>query len=119
MRRKVVYVAGPFRAKDGWKTEQNVRRAEELCYNVWKAGAVGVCPHTNSRFFDGALPDATWLDGYIELLSRCDALIAVSNWQDSKGTTAEIRYCEGCDKPVFYDMGALKKWLEVADGEDT
>ena len=39
---KVVYVAGPFRGDSHWDIEQNIRRAEELSLEIWKAGGAGL-----------------------------------------------------------------------------
>ncbi|MCG8435902.1 MAG: hypothetical protein MJA83_17910 [Gammaproteobacteria bacterium] len=41
---KIVYIAGPFRAKTPWRVEQNIRKAESWALHVWKMGAVAVCP---------------------------------------------------------------------------
>ena len=58
---KVVYIAGPFRGPNAWEIEQNIRRAESLALEVWRAGAAALCPYTNTRFFQGAAPDDVWL----------------------------------------------------------
>ena len=58
---KVVYVAGPFRGPNAWEIEENIRRAERLALEVWRLGCACLCPHTNTRFFQGAAPDAVWV----------------------------------------------------------
>lgn len=67
---RVVYIAGPFRAENAWEIEQNIRRAEEAALELWRAGAAVLCPHTNTRYFQGAAPDHVWLEGDLELLRR-------------------------------------------------
>ena len=101
---KVVYIAGRFRGPDAWQRELNIRRAEEAALWVWSIGLVALCPHTNTRFFDGALPDHVWLDGDIELLKRCDAILMVNGWQDSTGACAEKVVAEQLGLPVFYEI---------------
>jgi hypothetical protein len=108
---KVVYVAGPFRGPDSWAIEQNIRRAEELALEVWKCGAAAICPHTNTRFYQGAAPDEVWLEGDLEMLARCDAMLVVPNWHKSEGTKAEIARAESRGIPVFYTLADLIKWL--------
>lgn len=89
---KIAYVAGPFRGPNAWEIEQNIRRAEEVSLEVWRTpGWCAICPHTNSRFFQGAAPDSVWLEGDIEILRRCDALVLAPNWSKSSGTRAEVR----------------------------
>jgi len=109
---KVVYIAGPFRAPNAWEIEQNIRHAEELALQVWRAGFAVICPHTNTRFFQGAAPDAIWLDGDIEILKRCDAVVIAQpwRWRTSKGTVAEVREALTRSIPVFRTLTDLLIW---------
>lgn len=108
---KVVYVAGPFRGPNNWEIEENIRRAERLALEVWRAGAACLCPHTNTRFFQGAADDAIWLDGDLEMLARCDAIVMTDDWQRSSGARAEEAFARARQIPVFYDVATLRGWL--------
>jgi hypothetical protein len=112
---KLVYVAGAFRAASAWLVEQNIRKAEALALEVWKLGAAVVCPHTNTRFFDGALPDATFLAGDLEILSRCDAVLMVEGWEQSRGAVAESVFATDKGIRVFTDIAALAQWLDLCE----
>ena len=109
----VVYVAGPFRATSAWGIEQNVRRTEELALAVWRSGMAALCPHTNTRFFQGAADDAVWLQGDLELLRRCDAVLLVPGWQASVGACAERVAALAGGLPVFEDLDRLQEWHAV------
>ena len=109
---RVIYVAGPFRGPTAWDVEQHIRWAEEQALAIWRLGAAALCPHTNSRFFHGAAPEAVWLDGYLEMLSRCDAVLMVDEWRNSAGAQAEHRAAEVQQKPVFYSICELSEWLK-------
>ena len=109
---KVVYVAGPFRGPNNWDIEENIRRAERLALEVWRSGAACICPHTNTRFFQGAADDAVWLDGDIEILNRCDAVVMTEDWQRSSGARAEEKHARENNIPVFYSLDALREWLK-------
>jgi len=109
----VVYVAGPYRGADAWEIEENIRRAERLSLDVWRLGAVALCPHTNTRFFQGALPDAMWLEGDLELLSRCDAVLLTPDWARSRGATLERAFAEERGIPIFETLEALHAWLNA------
>lgn len=100
----VVYVAGPFRGPSSWAIEQNIRRAETLALQVWRRGAAALCPHTNTRFFHGAADDRVWLDGDLELLSRCDAILMTDNWQQSDGARKEHEFAKARGIPVCYTL---------------
>jgi len=111
---QLVYIAGPFRAATAWEIEQNVRRAEELALEVARAGAMPVCPHTNTRFFHGQCTDEFWLAGTLELLRRCDAVVAAYGWERSSGSRAEIETAFKLGTPVFLaatSMDSFKEWV--------
>ena len=108
---RLIYICGPFRAPTAWQVEQHVRRAEVLALAVWKLGAVAVCPHTMSRHFHGEMEDWHWLQGDLELLARCDALITVGNWEESVGALGEVAYARDQDIPVFHALDTLAEWL--------
>lgn len=108
---KVVYVAGKFRGPDSWSIENNIRAAETLALEVWRLGAAALCPHTNTRFFQGAAPDAVWLEGDLVMLERCDAVITVDNWKDSTGACAEVDRAYTRKIPVFHSLTDLNEWL--------
>lgn len=108
---KVVYIIGPFRAPTHWEVEQNVRRAEALALEVANLGAMPLCPHANTRHFDGLLTDEFWLDGTMELGRRCDAAIVVDGWESSSWSKAEIADFDRRCATVFLNLKALAEWL--------
>jgi hypothetical protein len=111
---KVVFIAGPFRASTPWKIEQNIRKAETLSLEVAYAGFMPLCPHTNTRFFDGECSDQFWLEGTSELLRRCDALLTVKGWEDSIGARAEVTLAKGEKIPIFHSLEdlVLERWIK-------
>jgi hypothetical protein len=115
----VVYIAGPYRASTPWEVERNIRRAEELAYEVASLGCVPVCPHSMYRFFDRTLTDRAWLDICMELLERCDALLTVPGWEHSAGSRAEVDRLVGEDRKfVFHDLGKFMDWAHRVRAED-
>jgi nucleoside 2-deoxyribosyltransferase len=99
---KLLYIAGPIRAANGWLREQNIRRAEEAAFKLIKMGFAVHCPHALARFLGEALkePDA-WLPGDFEVIERADALVLTLHWDTSEGTMAEYTYALDKGKPVF------------------
>lgn len=108
---KCGYVAGPFRGPNAWDIEENIRRAERLALEVWRLGAACICPHTNTRFFQGAADDRVWLDGDLEILARCDFIVMTPDWRRSSGATAEHDFALTRGIRVFYDLPTLEQWL--------
>ena len=116
---KVIYVAGPFRAsnpdgtQDMFRVQENIMRAMKLSLEVWKRGHAAVCPHSNTMFFTGAAgcADEVWLTGDIEILKRCDALLATDDWTRSRGAIAEVQYAFANGIPVLRTVDQLTDWL--------
>lgn len=108
---KLVYVAGPYRAATAWGIECNIQQARDRGAEVVRAGAYPVIPHSNTSHFDGLAPDAFWLDGTLELMRRCDAVLMCGNWERSSGARAEVAEATRLKLPVFYTLTALGNWL--------
>jgi len=112
----VVYVAGPFRGADGWEIAENVHRAEQLAREVARLGAMPLTPHSIGAKMHGTETDTFWLEGTLELLRRCDAAIFTSDWRRSTGARGEMAEAARLEKPVFYSVESLRRWLERTPG---
>lgn len=104
---RLVYVAGPFRDSSAWEVENNIRRAEFWSLAVWRNGAAAICPHANTRYFDGVegVSAREFLDGTLSMLAVCDAMLVVTDrgkHAQSSGTLAEIQYAKDWRIPTFY-----------------
>jgi len=124
----LVYTAGPIRSKKGlYHIEQNIRRAEGVALELWRMGFAVLCPHANTRHFDGALIDGDetdffkdadlWLKGDFEMLKRCDLIVMLPGWMDSKGATAEYEYALELRLPVFHWPGAKEELQMIGSGK--
>ena len=119
-RMRLVYIAGPFRAKsqyiaghqDMFAVQENIMRAMKLGLDVARTpGAFPVIPHANTMFFTAAAPDSVWLDGDLEVLRRCDAILMTPDWQLSSGARAEHEFAILHGIPVFYSIEAVRVWV--------
>lgn len=116
MRNIVVYIAGPFRADTHWGIAKNVRKAEEAALEVWKAGFTAICPHLNTAHFQGELPDEEWLEGDLEIILRCDAVLLIPGWTASKGSVGEWDHATFYCIPTFTSLEELKRHYGQSDG---
>ena len=107
----LIYVAGPFRGATSWEVEANVRSAETAALEIWKLGAVGVCPHAMTRYFQGELPDGTWLDGDLALLRRCDGAYFLPRWDESEGACMEREACREFHVRIFDSMEEVGEFV--------
>lgn len=92
MRKPVVYVAGPYRGPTEAQVFANILAAREAALGLWRAGFAPICPHLNSFFMGGAVTDSDFLQGDIEILARCDALLLLPNWNSSEGASGERNF---------------------------
>lgn len=122
----LIYIAGPYRADTFDKTKENIRLARvaaaELVFQSQMCleeplSVFPVVPHTNTGLFDYEtlikdVPADYYLDGTMELLKRCGAVILTS-WdaaQKSKGTRAEVQYANWSGIPVFASVAAFIRY---------
>ena len=103
----IVFIVGPYRGPSAWKIEQNIRRAESVALEVWKAGHVAVCAHAMTRDYQDELPDDVWLSGIRCIMARCDAILCVSGFLDSEGSVAEVALAREHGLPIYYGAGQL------------
>jgi hypothetical protein len=102
---KVAYVAGPYRDPRGAHfVKQNIRRAEAAALELWEEGFFAFCPHLNTAFFEGAVPDEVILERDIEVIKRFpfDFLVALEGWGRSEGTCREIDAAFQKRTPVLF-----------------
>lgn len=110
-----VYVAGPYRAKNAWLVEQNVRRAEETAMAVCELGHSPFIPQANTRFFNGTFDDQYWLEATAAWLPVSDCVLLVDGWESSEGTIGEIQLAENLGIPVFDRILAMHHYLVRLD----
>lgn len=98
---KLIYIAGRYSAPNAWEREQNIRRAEEVCARLWRAGVSAVCVHTMARSFYGFVSEEKAIAIDNAILDRCDAIQLAAGWSNSTGTHSEIHRARLQNKPVF------------------
>ena len=110
---KVIFLAGPYRSETEYGVHANIQRAERVALEVWRLGAVCICPHKNTAYFGGALPDEVWLKGDHELVRRSDAVLLMDEWSESKGAADEKVFAERIGKPLLNSLEALQVWISA------
>jgi hypothetical protein len=113
---KVIYVAGKYNDERGeWYVECNIREAERAAQFIWINGGVAICPHLNTKMFGGLCSYETWIQGDLEILSRCDAIYMLPNWIASEGAKQELEFAMKHNIPVLYDNKDLLQFLGVIE----
>lgn len=102
----LVYLAGPIRAKDGKTVDDHVREAKGIALELWKKGYAVICPHANTdlpiALADEECDEKVWLNGDLEMVRRCDAVVVMPDWKGSRGTEGEIKFAKKRKIPVYY-----------------
>jgi len=102
----IIYLAGPMRPKHDQTLEGNLRTAKAVALQLWSEGYAVICPHSNCDlpYADAVrlVPEEVWLKGDIEIISRCDAVVVLPDYQNSDGTMSEIKHALVKGIPVFY-----------------
>jgi hypothetical protein len=94
----VAYVAGPYR-----NSPEGVERAIRFAKTLWANGIATICPHANSLQFEEEIPfDDTFLDGYLEILKRCDEVYVLPGWEKSAGTLGELKLARELGLKVWW-----------------
>lgn len=112
----LVYVAGPYRAPLPYQRGANINAAWLLGCKVAELGGMPVIPHKNTEHMDGLQSDDFWLEGTLELMRRCDAVIVTSDWERSTGAVGEEWEAQRLSIPVFYGLATLEGWIREFKG---
>jgi hypothetical protein len=107
MRPLLIYIAGPYRGN----IPANIQAAREMRDAVNKIpGCFAVTPHLLGDAAPNGEDDAFWLDGTLEVMRRCDAVMLFGDWRSSQGTMNEVKHAQQLSRPVFSNMSSLRYW---------
>jgi len=115
-KRMIIYVAGPYRGKTTNEVLHNIERARAVAEEIWRRGHIAICPHMNTAFMGGVVPDEDFLSADIEILKRCDAICMVPGWGESEGARMEYEFAVINDIPIYWNAPLLQK--AASDGTD-
>lgn len=111
-----MYVAGPYSADTEYGVKLNIAKAEAAAIKIWQTGsAAAICPHLNTAHWGGILTHQEFIEGDLEIINRCDAVLMLDGWMSSRGATQEYTHAKVGGKLVFCDMAALLLWLWLLD----
>lgn len=100
----VVYVAGAYSAtSDNPSIQHNINRAREVSFKYWQLGYTVICPHSNTWHMDAAASYDAFVEGTLELLKRCDAIILLKGWELSSGSIGEYKYAKANNIPIRFE----------------
>jgi hypothetical protein len=107
----LVYVAGPYRADTDWGVEMNIQSARAAGAELAKNGFFPVIPHANTAHFGGLQPEQFFVQGDLQMMLACAAVLVQGAWGTSAGTRQEIASAERAQIPVFYSLVRLVEYF--------
>ena len=108
---EVAYIAGPYSAGTIEGIEQNVKQAIKIGAKYARKGYAVHTPHANSHYMDqyfnqdGLLGYEDWLEKDIAVITRCDVVVFIPGWENSKGARIEHMIARALGKKIIYDGG--------------
>ncbi len=122
---KIIFIAGPYFGNGTYEEiEKNIQEAEKFAIALANRGIGFFCFATHTRHFEqkANAPEKFYKMLDAEILIRCDAVLALPNWQESPGARAEIEIAQFYLIPIFYqqsindaEMNAIKEWTKSED----
>jgi len=121
---QLAYVSGPYRDERGTAfVEENIRKAEDVAKELWQRGYAVICPHANTRHFDGICTSEEFIEGDLRMIDGCDLIVMLPGWHRSEGAKLELAHAR--DKGgimVYYwlngtmvpDVVAADNWAKQA-----
>jgi len=102
-RNKLIYVSGPYTAPTDNEINENIQRAEDIAVMLMRNGFDVITPHKNtSGYQQYEFTHERYLEQDINVLSRCDAILMMNNWRESKGACIEMDYAKEENIPIIY-----------------
>ncbi len=102
---KLIYIAAPYTENPPVCTEIAAAAAERIKQD---GRAFPICPHLLGA--GNGEPEYMYA-GTLELMKRCDAVLTLPRWEQSRGAMAEVRVADRMQLPVFHREGELLHWL--------
>lgn len=100
---RLIYIVGPYRAEDTVGISRNIRHAREAAKRLWALGYAVICPHSNTAHFDGVVSDRAFIDGGLEMLTRCDAVYMLKGFWNSSGSLEELELAKELELDIIYE----------------
>lgn len=95
----LIYVSGKYSGD----IAKNIAEARKVAIRLWEKGHAVLCPHLNTQHFemDCNAEYDDYVNGDLEMVVRCDAMVMIPGWEDSRGAVIEKIYAESLGIPIY------------------
>ena len=113
---KLIYICGPIRNDDANVQRRNITKGIEAAKAIWQAGAAAFCPHMCAYFWNDDAPaneQTNYIEGDLEMIKRCDAVLALPGWVSSVGASAEVCCARGNSIAILDSLEEAVRWVKA------
>lgn len=110
---KVMFVSSPYSADTDEGIDDNILKAEKVSTALMSKGWYVITPPKNTgrcekyKFLSGEEGYKFLLAMYIEILSRCDAIIMCKGWKESEGCRGEYKFAMENGIHIFFEEDGI------------
>lgn len=108
---KLIYVAGKYTGDTYSAIDDNIRISEVVSLKLIRKGWAVITPHKNTAHYevyeDDTLTYHTWIAIDDEILKRCDAILMMKNWIESKGSKRELEIAKKLNIPIYFEADGI------------
>lgn len=99
----LIYLAGPYSGKNYSEISDNIDTARQIAIKLWEKGHAVITPHLNTAHFevDCDCDYEDYMRGDLMIIARCDAMVMLPGWKESKGAVRERQYALDLGMPVY------------------
>ena len=109
---KVIYIAGKYSGGNEYEVKKNIATAEDAAVAIWKTlKASVVCPHLNTAHWGQLLTHQQFIDGDLAIMERCDAVLFLDGWKESRGACLEHNHAFARNMVRLYGVDDALSWL--------
>lgn len=117
----IVYTAGKYSGKNDTETSENIQKARSVAIELWERGYAVFCPHLNTAHFeiDCKATYEDYMDGDLQILCHCDAIVMLRGWEKSQGAIREYQEAlhQGIQVYIYPDMPRNIKDVKLHEKE--
>jgi len=101
---KDLIISAPYFSSDDYEIHSNIYEASMMAKFYWKLGYNVFCPHMNSAFFGGLVPEEQFLAACIERIMKADIIAFHPSWAKSSGCRKERLAAKTAGLELLYPL---------------
>lgn len=112
---KLIYLAGPYSTGSILEIADHICQGRDMAIELMERGYAPYCPWLDWELAvrKHRLTVEHFKQCGLTILAKCDAMLLLPGWEDSRGTREEIAFARMLNIPVFTTIDAIDQWVEL------